>query len=175
MSSLLLQTPSDALVVAILAAATGLAAVIDLRTRRIPNALTGSLTVVGLGLAAAQLGTVGIGGAVIGCLLGFAFMLPGNMFGATGAGDVKLFAAAGALLGPASTVRAFFFTAIAGGVLALIVALRRRRLQHTIGATARLVVDRASAVAAIESPEANNRFAYAPAIAIGVVMAALSW
>jgi prepilin peptidase CpaA len=175
MSSQLLQTPSDALVVAILAAATGLAAVIDLRTRRIPNALTGSLAVVGLGLAAAQLGTVGIGGAIIGFLLGFAFMLPGNMFGATGAGDVKLFAAAGALLGPATTVRAFFFTAIAGGVIALFVALRRRRLAHTIGTTARLVVDRTSAVAAIESAAADNRFAYAPAIAIGVVMAALSW
>ena len=167
--------PSEALVVGILAAATGLAAVIDLRTRRIPNALTGSLAMVGLGLAATQLGTVGIGGAIIGCLLGFAFMLPGNVFGATGAGDVKLFAAAGALLGPATTVRAFFFTAIAGGVLALIVALRRRRLAQTIGATARLVADRTSAVAAIESPSADNRFAYAPAIAIGVVMAALSW
>ena len=167
--------PSEALVVAILAGATGLASIIDLRTRRIPNALTGSLAMVGLGLAAAQLGTVGIGGALIGCLLGFAFMLPGNMFGATGAGDVKLFAAAGALLGPSTTVRAFFFTAIAGGVIALIVALRRRRLAQTIGATARLVANRASAVAAIESPAADNRFAYAPAIAIGVVMAALSW
>jgi prepilin peptidase CpaA len=161
--------------VAILAAATGVAAVIDLRTRRIPNALTGCLAVVGLGLAAAQLGTVSIGGAIIGCLLGFAFMLPGNMFGATGAGDVKLFAAAGALLGPATTVRAFVFTAIAGGVIALFVALRRRRLTQTIGATARLVMNRTSAVEAIESPAADNRFAYAPAIAIGVVMAALSW
>jgi len=167
--------PSDGLVVAILAAATGLATVIDLRTRRIPNALTGSLALVGLGLAAAQLGTVGIGGAIIGCLLGFAFMLPGNMFGATGAGDVKLFAAAGALLGPATTVRAFFFTAIAGGVLALVIALRRRRLAQTIGGTARLVAKGTSAMAAIESPTADNRFAYAPAIAIGVVMAALSW
>jgi Flp pilus assembly protein protease CpaA len=175
MSSVLLQPPSDALVVGILAAATGLATVIDLRTRRIPNALTGSLAVVGLGLAAAQLGTVGIGGAIFGGLLGFAFMLPGNVFGATGAGDVKLFAAAGALLGPATTVRAFFFTAIAGGVLAVVVALRRRRLAHTIGMTARLVASGKSAAPAIESPAANNRFAYAPAIAIGVVMAALSW
>lgn len=171
----MLQTPSDALVVTILTAATALAAVIDLRTRRIPNALTGSLAVVGLGLAAAQLGTVGIGGALIGFLLGFAFMLPANVFGATGAGDVKLFAAAGALLGPATTVRAFLFTAIAGGVLALVVALRRRRLAHTIGMTARLVAGGRSAVPAIESPDADNRFAYAPAIAIGVVMAALSW
>ncbi len=175
MSSQLLQTPSDALVVAILAAATSLAAVIDLRTRRIPNLLTGSLAVIGIGLAAAQLGTVGLGGALVGFLLGFAFMLPGNVFGATGAGDVKLFAAAGALLGPATTVRAFFFTAIAGGVIALFVALRRRRFAHTIGATARLVVNGRSAAAAIESPAADNRFAYAPAIAIGVVMAALSW
>ena len=171
----MLRTPSDALVVAILAAATGLAAVIDLRTRRIPNVLTGSLTVVGLGLAAAQLGTVGIGGAVVGFLLGFAFMLPGNVFGATGAGDVKLFAAAGALLGPSTTVRAFAFTAIAGGVLALVVALRRRRLAHTISMTARLVTRDKSVVPAIESPAVDNRFAYAPAIAIGVVMAALSW
>jgi prepilin peptidase CpaA len=162
-------------VVAILAVATGLAAVIDLRTRRIPNALTASLAMVGLGLAGAQLGTVGIGGALLGGLLGFAVMLPGNVFGATGAGDVKLFAAAGALLGPALTVRAFFLTAIAGGAIALIIALRRRRLAQTIGATARLMSDRSSAVAAIESPLADNRFAYAPAIAIGVVMAALSW
>ena len=170
-----LLTPSDALVVAILATATGLAAVIDLRTRRIPNALTGSLAVIGLGLAAAQLGTVGIGGAIIGLLLGFAFMLPGNVFGATGAGDVKLFAAAGAVLGPATTVRAFMFTAIAGGVLALVVALRRRRLAQTLSLTAGLVAGSTAAVPAIESPAADNRFAYAPAIAIGVVMAALTW
>jgi prepilin peptidase CpaA len=175
MSSPLLQTPSDALVVVILAAATGLAAVIDLRTRKIPNALTFSLAIVGIGLAAVQLGPVGIGGSIVGFLLGFAFMLPGNLFGATGAGDVKLFAAAGALLGPATTVRAFFFTAIAGGVLALVVAVQRRRLAQTIGGTARLVVKGTSAMAAIESPEADNRFAYAPAIAIGVVTAALLW
>ena len=45
-------------------------------------------------------------------------MLPGHLFGATGAGDVKLFAAAGTLLGPSDMVLAFVATAIAGGVLA---------------------------------------------------------
>jgi MYXO-CTERM domain-containing protein len=65
----------------------------------------------------------------------------------------------------------------AAGLVAVagLVALRRRRLAHTIGATAQLMANRASAVAVIESPAADNRFAYAPAIAIGVVMAALSW
>ena len=171
-----MQTQSEALALAIVCVATGLAAVIDLRTRRIPNALTGALVVIGIGIAATELGPIGLGGAIVGCLLGFAFMLPGHVFGATGAGDVKLFAAAGALLGPATTVRAFLFTAIAGGVLAVIVALRRRRLQQTISGTARLVAGGGSTtMAAIESPESDNRFAYAPAIAIGVLMAVLTW
>jgi len=81
----------------------------------------------------------------------------------------------GALLGLGTVYYLAFNGANIAPVLALIVALRRRRLAQTIGATARLVADRTSAVAAIESPAADNRFAYAPAIAIGVVMAALSW
>ena len=165
--------PSEAIALTIVTAGTGLAAVIDLRTRRIPNALTGALAVAGLSIAATKLGPIGLGGALLGCALGLAFMLPGHIFGATGAGDVKLFAAAGALLGPATTVQAFLYTAIVGGVLAVAVAIRRRRLVRTLGATACLVTDRNAGVAAIESPEADNRFAYAPAIAVGVVIAAL--
>jgi len=41
---------------------------------------------------------------------------------------VKLMAAIGSLLGPVIVIKAFLFTAIAGGVIALIVAARRRRL-----------------------------------------------
>ena len=163
----------EAIVLAIVSAGTGLAAVIDLRTRRIPNALTGALAVIGIGIAATKLGPVGLGGALLGCALGLAFMLPGHLFGATGAGDVKLFAAAGALLGPATTVQAFLYTAIVGGILAIAIAIRRRRLARTLGATARLVSDPAAASGEIDSSEADNRFAYAPAIAVGVVMAAL--
>jgi prepilin peptidase CpaA len=164
--------PSEAVALTIAIAGTGLAAVIDLRTRRIPNALTAALGVIGIGIAAAKLGPIGLGGALLGCALGLVFMLPGHVFGATGAGDVKLFAAAGALLGPATTVQAFLYTAIVGGILAIAIAFRRRRLLHTLGATARLVSDRSAGVAAIESPDADNRFAYAPAIAVGIVMAA---
>ncbi len=42
-------------------------------------------------------------------------MMPGHVLGATGAGDVKLMAAVGAIVGPAMVVTAFLFTAIAGG------------------------------------------------------------
>ena len=166
---------SDALVTAVVAIGMGAAAVIDLRTRRIPNILTATLAAIGIGLAAAGLGRVGLGAALLGCLLGLAFMMPGHIFGATGAGDVKLLAAAGALLGPKDTIYAFLYTAIAGGVLALVVAVARRRLSQTLESTSRLVSGSEQARTEIESTSSDNRFAYAPAIAIGVVLVALSW
>ena len=166
---------SDALVTAVVAIGMGAAAVIDLRTRRIPNILTATLAAIGIGLAAAGLGRVGLGASLLGCLLGLAFMMPGHLFGATGAGDVKLLAAAGALLGPTDTIYAFLYTAIAGGVLALVVAVARRRVSQTIASTGRLMSGDEQARTEIESTSSDNRFAYAPAIAIGVVLVALSW
>jgi len=166
---------SDALVTAVIAIGMGAAAVIDLRTRRIPNILTATLAAVGIGLAAAGFGRVGLGAALLGCLLGLAFMMPGHIFGATGAGDVKLLAAAGALLGPKDTIYAFLYTAIAGGALALVVAVARRRLSQTIASTSALMSGSEQARAEVESTASDNRFAYAPAIAIGVVLVALSW
>ena len=166
---------SDALVTAVIAIGMGAASVIDLRTRRIPNILTATLAAIGIGLAAAGFGRVGLGAALLGCLLGLAFMMPGHIFGATGAGDVKLLAAAGALLGPKDTIYAFLYTAIAGGVLALVVAVARRRLSQTLECTSRLVAGGEQARTEIERTSSDNRFAYAPAIAIGVVLVALSW
>jgi prepilin peptidase CpaA len=166
---------SDALVTAIVAVGMGAAAVIDLRTRRIPNILTATLAAIGVGLAAAGLGRVGLGASLLGCLLGLAFMMPGHVFGATGAGDVKLLAAAGALLGPTDTIYAFLYTAIAGGVLALAVAVSRRRFTQTLTSAGALMSGSGPARTAIESTSSDNRFAYAPAIAIGVVLVALSW
>jgi prepilin peptidase CpaA len=166
---------SDALVTAVVAVGMGAAAVIDLRTRRIPNILTATLAAIGIGLAAAGFGRVGLGASLLGCLLGLAFMMPGHIFGATGAGDVKLLAAAGALLGPTDTIYAFLYTALAGGALALVVAVARRRFSQTIASTSALMSGHEQARTEIESISSDNRFAYAPAIAIGVVLVALSW
>jgi prepilin peptidase CpaA len=102
-------------------------------------------------------------------------MLPGHMLGATGAGDVKLLAALGAWLGPSRTVQAFFYTAIAGGLLAVVVALRRRRLGETMERTAALVRSRGGNIGDIEAQTSNNRFAYAPAIAVGALVVVLGF
>ena len=61
----------------------------------------------------------------------------------------------------------------AGGLLVVIVAVRRRRLGATVGRTARLVRTGGANVADIERGTENNRFAYAPAIAAGALAAAL--
>jgi len=168
-----LVKPSDVIVIGTLAASGLAAAAIDLRTRRVPNALTITLAAAGLAVAAAGIGRVSFAGSLAGLALGVGLMLPGHLFGATGAGDVKLFGASGALLGPAAIVAAFIYTAIAGGALAIVVALGRGRLRRTLGGTARLVATGAANAAAIEAATENNRFPYAPAIAVGAIVAAI--
>jgi len=164
---------SNAILVGTVVAGTVGGALIDLRTRRVPNVLTASLAAAGVTLAASGATGVSLGSAVGGLLLGGALMLPGHLFGGTGAGDVKLFAAAGSVMGAGRILPAFLYVTLAGGVIALVVALKRRRLKHAFTNAAALAVGRTAAVAAVESPRANNRFAYAPAIAIGTLLSVL--
>ena len=147
---------------------------IDLRTRRIPNVLTGATALAGLAIAAFGLGPITLWQALAGLAVGFIVMLPGHVVGATGAGDVKLFAALGTLLGAGGTLLAFFYTALAGGALALAVALHRRMLRDTVARAATLVSTGGSNAGEIETIRVN-RFAYAPAIAIGALAVALGF
>jgi prepilin peptidase CpaA len=161
--------------VAFAALASGVltATVVDIRSRRIPNLLTATMAGVGVGLAATGLSGVSLVASGAGFVLGVALMLPGFWLGATGAGDVKLMAAVGAIVGPALVVSAFLFTAIAGGVLALAVAFRRRRLGATLAGTGRLISAPSDARQELKAAGGSSRFAYGPAIAIGSVLAAL--
>jgi prepilin peptidase CpaA len=155
----------------VLAAGLAVAVVTDMRSRRIPNWLTGSMVVAGVAVAASGLGAVTPGQAALGIIAGLALMLPGHIIGATGAGDVKLMAAVGGFVGPALAVNAFLGTAVAGGVFAVAVAKRRGRLAATIEGTGQLVTAPLAARVEIEAPERANRFAYAPAIAVGSLVA----
>jgi prepilin peptidase CpaA len=156
-----------------LAAGVIVATVVDIRTRRIPNAITASMAGAGIGFAASGLSGISLSAAALGFAVGLVLMLPGHSLGATGAGDVKLMAAIGSLLGPVVVVKAFLFTAVAGGVLAVIVAARRRRLAATFAGTARLIATPSDARNECRTAAPSSRFAYGPAIAIGSVMAAL--
>ena len=157
--------------VPVLVLTLGLAAavVIDVRTRRIPNWLTGSIAGAGFGLAFGG-GVVTPTQAALGLLTGLLLMMPGHLIGATGAGDVKLLAAVGSMLGPDLTFRAFLYSAVAGGVFAVAVATRRGILAATLQDAGRLVTSPADARQVIESPARPNRFAYGPAIAAGTLI-----
>ncbi len=163
---------SDTAAVLIVASGVGAAAAVDLCTRRIPNLITITIATVGIALAAAGVTRIGIGGALVGFAFGMLLMLPGHVLGATGAGDVKLMAAVGTVLGP-HIVMAFLYTAVAGGILALVVARARGRLAETIGRTARLVSTARQASREVHAQGAANRFPYGPAIAIGSMLATL--
>ena len=135
--------------------------------------LTGTMAGAGLGLAAFGVGGISVGAAVLGCVVGLVLMLPGHVLGATGAGDVKLMAAVGSLLGPLVVINAVLFTAVAGGVLAVIVAIRRKRLGTTLAGTGRMIATPADVKREVASGTHASRFAYGPAIAAGSIIAAL--
>lgn len=159
--------------IAALSAGLGTAAVIDIRSRRIPNVVCVATAAAGLTLSTVGISGITVTSALAGLAYGFLMMLPGHVFGATGAGDVKLFAAAGTLLGSGRIATAFLFVALAGGVLAVVIAIRRGRLGRTMGLAARLLGRPHKLKTEIEAPAEHNRFSYGPAIAIGCVIAML--
>jgi len=148
-----------------------IASLIDLRTRRIPNWLTLLTALAGLCMAVTGIGGLSIGSSMLGLVIGALLMLPGHTLGATGAGDVKLLAAFGAVLGPERIVTAFLYMAVTGGLLALAVAIRRGRLQTTVGRVAGLFVKPAATRARVNGAGPANAFPYGPAIAIGCALA----
>ncbi|CAN5898640.1 prepilin peptidase [soil metagenome] len=101
-----------------------LASVSDLRTRRIPNALT----VTGLGIALALRGAVGVEpliAGLAGAAIALAPAVPLVALGGLGGGDAKLLAAVGAFVGPAGLPTTLFMTAIVGGAMGAIAVARR--------------------------------------------------
>ena len=126
MMNLDLVLPSVAL------ALSAVAVVTDVRQRRIPNWLTYPGIIGGVILRGMLLGKKGIGTALAGCLLAGGIFLLFYVVRAMGAGDVKLVAAIGSLLGPADAVVMLLATAICGGILATVYALYRRRFRTTL-------------------------------------------
>jgi len=99
----------------------GTAIASDLRWRTIPNWLTGSSILVGLGFHTVMNQFVGFVFSLEGAAVGLGLFVILYMCGWMGAGDVKLFAAVGSFLGPAQTISAAIVIALVGGLLALLV------------------------------------------------------
>ena len=112
------------------------AALVDSRTRRIPNWLTLSLLLGGLlrGLTSRWLGPsgFGLGDATLGMLAGFAAGFPLFALGARGAGDAKLYTATGAWLGWQGVLVLFLVEAVVGGVVVVAQCAVRGKLPELL-------------------------------------------
>jgi len=147
-----------------------LAAVSDIRERRVPNWLNLLVLLTGLLLARGwPVSTGDIGRGLAGIGVGLALWFPMYLLRLVGAGDVKLVAASGAWLGSIGVMSASLFTALAGGVLGALWILKR---QGWHGFTLAMVhAIRAPRLLQLTPMDRRERVPYAVAIAVGVLAA----
>jgi prepilin peptidase CpaA len=139
-----------------------IAAIYDIRYRRIPNWLVlagisaGFLWNVYFAPGGAGVGSQvgsGLGRAAAGLGLGFILYFPLYLLRARGAGDVKLLAAVGAIVGAGNCLWIFLLTAVLGGLIALVLLLFRGRVRHTFFNVGWILKDMASLRAPYKSNE----------------------
>lgn len=95
------------------------AAITDVRSSRVPNVITFPMALVGLVFHAVSDFGHGILFSVEGLGLGFFLLIGFYIYGGMGAGDVKLLAAIGAVVGPLNVFMGFIFASLFGGLYAL--------------------------------------------------------
>ena len=112
----------------------------DVRYRRIPNMLILAALIAGLAINTAFTGMNGTLSSVEGFGLAFVPMLLMHLFGAMGAGDVKLFGAIGAVLGVSMVPLAFVVVVMFGAALAVYSMLRAGTVFSTLHGVLRIFV-----------------------------------
>jgi prepilin peptidase CpaA len=119
-----------AIAVVLLAMAV-IAAVWDLRYRRIPNWLTLPGIIVGFALNGILFGLEGLKFAGTGMLVGFGIYFMLFLLHAMGAGDAKFMGAVGSLAGMSLWFKIFLVAVILGAIGGVVLALSRGRLMRT--------------------------------------------
>ena len=104
----------------------------DVRYRRIPNAFVLATLISGVIVNSIFNGAGGLLESLGGCLLAFILMFIMHVFGAMGAGDVKLFAAIGSVTGAAYVLPMFLIVILTGAFLAFVTIVRARAVRATI-------------------------------------------
>ena len=149
------------------------AAIIDWQTHRIPNELVLIGAVLGVGANAVLPSGGGLVFGVSGMALGLALLLPLYLLRAMGAGDVKLMAMVGAWVGASGVLSVTLLTLVAGGVLALLVAMRNRTLGRALQNVKTMFLGTLVSATALHRTEvvapvaSAGKVPYAVAIAVG--------
>ncbi|HUQ90590.1 MAG TPA: prepilin peptidase [Bryobacteraceae bacterium] len=115
------------------------AAIYDIRFRRIPNWLVGAGALLAVVLNFVLFEFEGLRASLLGLGLALLIYFPLFALRAMGAGDVKLMAAIACLMGPGPWLAIFVCSAIAGGMIAIVLLLSKKRLRTTFRNVAFLV------------------------------------
>jgi prepilin peptidase CpaA len=100
-----------------------IAAVWDIRFNRIPNRLTFPSMIVAVSYYVVSGGVVGLLFSLQGVAVGMAILAIPYFMGGMGAGDVKLMGVVGAFLGAEKVVLALLWTALVGGLYAIVLLI----------------------------------------------------
>lgn len=151
----------------------------DMRTRRIPNWLNYSFLLAGTAVSTWTGGWHGLWDSIAGLGLGLLVFGILALMGGMGMGDVKLCAAIGAWIGPGQLLIAIVVTAMAGGFIALGMAIWGGFLGEMFTGASDLLFGlkkqgkKRSEKLVLSNPNAR-KMPYAPAIAIGTLFSFFS-
>lgn len=112
----------------------------DLRFRRIPNVVVLAALIAGLTINISFGGMRGALSSLGGLAIAFIPMFLMHVFGAMGAGDVKLFAAIGAVVGLTLVPTTFVVVVMLGAVLAIYSMIRSGTVLSTLHSVLRIFV-----------------------------------
>jgi prepilin peptidase CpaA len=151
------------------------AAIFDIRTRRIPNWLVFSLLPSGIIVSTITSGWSGLTRSVSGALLASLLMGLLYLLGGMGMGDVKLCAGVGAWIGPHQLLFALVFMGLAGALMAFVWAICGGFLAEMLSGAGDLILGfrkrgfRPHDSLVLEN-SGTRKMPYAPAIAVGAML-----
>jgi prepilin peptidase CpaA len=154
------------------------AAVIDIRSRRIPNWLVIFFLVAALVFGLEHRGLPGLRTSLMGMALAVIVLGPPCWLRAIGMGDLKLCVAVGAWIGFTQLTIALVITAIAGGIIGILWMSRSGKVGEAFDGAGEILFSlprrgfSAHPAFRLDNPRANT-LPYAPAIAIGTLFSFL--
>lgn len=109
----------------------GISMITDMKSRKILNVITMPAMIFGMIYHTYLSGFQGLLFSILGLLIGFFLLMIPFLLGGMGAGDLKLLAAVGAILGGEMVFQSFIYTALVGGIFAIFVMFKNNhRLVH---------------------------------------------
>lgn len=151
-----------------------IAAVNDLRFQKIPNLLIYPTIIMAMAYHSLTNGLEGFLFSVEGLGVGVGILLLPYLMGGMGAGDAKLLGAVGSIIGPRGVLLAFLFTALVGGLYALVILLvRHQSVKACLLRCARMLKTSDTTAQIVPASGTRNRkkpkLCYGVAIALGTL------